>query len=56
LYDGIVDRLRPYNVTVALLPIAAHGSFEVAEAAQLAEDIHARWLVPMPYGAFAIVR
>jgi L-ascorbate metabolism protein UlaG (beta-lactamase superfamily) len=52
LYDGIVDRLRPYNVTVALLPIDGNGNFEIAEAAQLAEDIRARWLVPMHYGAF----
>ncbi|HEV8037571.1 MAG TPA: MBL fold metallo-hydrolase [Bryobacteraceae bacterium] len=52
LYDGIVDRLRPYNVTVALLAIDGNGNFEIAEAAQLAEDIHARWLVPMHYGAF----
>lgn len=53
LYDGIVDRLRPYNVTAALLPIDGHGNFEIAEAAQLAEDIHAKWLVPMHYGTFA---
>lgn len=53
LYDGIADRLRPYNVTAALLPINGNGNFEIAEAAQLAEDIHARWLVPMHYGTFA---
>ena len=53
LYEGIVERLRPYNVTAALLPINGHGNFEIAEAAQLAEDIGARWLVPMHYGAFA---
>jgi L-ascorbate metabolism protein UlaG (beta-lactamase superfamily) len=52
LYDGLVDRLRPYNVTAALLPIDGNGNFEIAEAAQLAEDIRARWLVPMHYGAF----
>ena len=47
LYDGIVDRLRPYSVTVALLPIGgAPHNFEIAEAAQLAEDIGARWLIP----------
>ena len=45
--------LRPYNVTAALLPINGKGNFEIAEAAQLAEDIGARWLVPMHYGAFA---
>jgi len=53
IYDGIVDRLRPYNVTAALLPINGNGNFDIADAAQLAEDIHARWLVPMHYGTFA---
>ena len=52
-YEGIVGRLRPYNVTAALLPIDGRGNFEIAEAAQLAEDIRARWLVPMHYGTFA---
>src|SRR5260221_12021882 len=52
-YDGIVDRLRPYNVTAALLPIGGEGNFDIAAAAQLAEDIQARWLVPMHYGTFA---
>jgi L-ascorbate metabolism protein UlaG (beta-lactamase superfamily) len=57
-YPGLADRLRPYNITVALLPISgrkneAPGNFEIAEAAQLAEDIGAQWLVPMHYGVFA---
>jgi L-ascorbate metabolism protein UlaG (beta-lactamase superfamily) len=57
-YPGLADRLRPYNVTVALLPISgrkpgdAPGNFEIAEAAQLAEDAGAQWLVPMHYGMF----
>lgn len=51
-YDSIVPRLRPYNVTVALLPVAGPGNFTVEQAAQLAEDIEARWLVPMHYGTF----
>ena len=51
-YDGIVERLRPYNVTLALLPIDDSGNFEIAEAAQLAEEIQARWLVPTHYGTF----
>ena len=53
LYEGIEDRLRPYNVTAALLPINGKTNFEITEAAQLAEDIGARWLVPMHYGTFA---
>ena len=53
LYDGMVERLRPYNVNVALLPINGNGNFDVTEAAQLAHDIGARWLAPMHYGTFA---
>ncbi len=52
LYDGLAGMLRPYNVTAALLPIDGDGNFEIAEAAQLAEDIGARWLIPMHYGTF----
>ena len=48
-YEGIVGRLRPYNVTAALLPIEGEGNFDITQAAQLAEDIHARWLIPMHY-------
>jgi L-ascorbate 6-phosphate lactonase len=58
-YAGLADRLRPYSVTVALVPISgrkadgAPGNFEISEAAQLAEEIGAQWLVPMHYGMFA---
>ena len=52
LYDDLAQRLKPYNVTIALLPIAGR-NFSIQEAAQLAEDIGARWLVPMHYGTFA---
>ena len=56
-YDSLVDRLRPYSVTVALLPVCGRpGAFEIAEAGQLAEDIGARWLVPMNYGALSVDR
>ncbi len=52
-YDGLAARLRPYNVTVALLPISGRpGNFEISEAAQLAEDMGAQWLIPMHYGMF----
>ncbi len=56
-YEGLADRLRPYNVTVALVPIngrapGRQGNFELHEAAQLAEDIAARWLAPMHYDMF----
>lgn len=52
LYDDLVQRLRPYNVTVALLPIGGR-NFSIQEAAQLSEDIGANWLVPMHYGTFS---
>jgi L-ascorbate 6-phosphate lactonase len=52
-YDGIVDRVRPYNVTAALLPIGGENNFDIIGAAQLADDIGARWLIPMHYGTFA---
>ena len=59
-YEGLAERLRPYRVTVALLPINGHGagclapaSFDAAEAAELAQNIGARWLIPMGYGIFA---
>ena len=48
LYEGLADRLRPFNVSVALLPIG-NGNFSATEAAELASDIGAAWLVP--YGA-----
>jgi L-ascorbate metabolism protein UlaG (beta-lactamase superfamily) len=51
-YDDIVDRLRPYSVTVALLPVGGRpGGFDIPEAAQLAQDIAARWLIPMGYSS-----
>ena len=51
-YDRLVERLRPYNVTVALLPIGGKKNFKIPEAAQLAEQIGAEWLVPMHYDMF----
>jgi L-ascorbate 6-phosphate lactonase len=52
VYEGLVNRLRPFNVSVALLPVDG-SSFSVGEAAQLASDIGAGWVVPMHYGTFA---
>jgi L-ascorbate 6-phosphate lactonase len=47
-YDTLAERLRPYTVTAALLPIGGK-NFSVSDAAQLAEDIGARWVIPMHY-------
>lgn len=60
LYPGIVDRLRPFAVDLALLPINGRaperrvaGNLDGPEAAQLAHDIGARWVVPCHYEMFA---
>ncbi len=45
LYEGLADRLRPFNVSVALLPVGDE-NFSAAEAARLASEIGASWLVP----------
>ncbi|MBS1824962.1 MAG: MBL fold metallo-hydrolase [Acidobacteria bacterium] len=46
-YETLADRLRPYNVTVAILPVAGEANFSVEDAADLAASIGAHWLVPM---------
>lgn len=58
-YPGLVERLAPHRVDVALLPINGRdpergvpGNFTIEEAAQLAKDIGAEWLVPMHYDMF----
>jgi L-ascorbate metabolism protein UlaG (beta-lactamase superfamily) len=50
-YEGLAAHLRPFNVNVALLPVGGR-NFSVSQAAQLASDIGARWVVPMHYGTF----
>lgn len=52
IYAGLADRLRPFNVNVALLPVGGR-NFSVAEAARLAGEIGAGWVVPMHYGTFS---
>ena len=51
LYPELAAHLRPFNVSVALLPIGG-SNFSVNEAAQLASDIGAAWMVPMHYQTF----
>ena len=58
-YDGLVDALRAFGVTVALLPIngsdpkrGVAGNFNIAQAVQLADDIGAEWIVPTHYDMF----
>jgi L-ascorbate metabolism protein UlaG (beta-lactamase superfamily) len=55
MYEGLADRLRPFNVNVALLPIG-EGYFSVSEAADLAAAIGAAWIVaPADSGASSFV-
>lgn len=58
-YDGMAERLRPFRIDVALLPINGRaperrvaGNLNGEEAAQLAHDIGARWVVPCHYDMF----
>ena len=59
-YEGMVDRLRPFQVDLALLPINGRaperrvaGNLSGPEAARLARAIGARWVVPCHYEMFA---
>jgi L-ascorbate metabolism protein UlaG (beta-lactamase superfamily) len=47
-YEALANRLRPYNVNVAVLPVGGK-NFSANAAARLTEDIGATWLVPMHY-------
>jgi L-ascorbate metabolism protein UlaG (beta-lactamase superfamily) len=58
-YDGMAERLRPFEIDVALLPINGRGperrvsgNLWGREAAQLASDIGARVVVPCHYDMF----
>jgi L-ascorbate metabolism protein UlaG (beta-lactamase superfamily) len=60
LFPSLVERLRPQAVDLALLPINGRaperrvaGNLNGSEAAQLAHDIGARWVVPCHYEMFA---
>jgi L-ascorbate metabolism protein UlaG (beta-lactamase superfamily) len=60
LYSGLVEKLRPFAIDIAFLPINGHwperrvaGNLDGGEAAQLARDIGARWVVPCHYEMFA---
>jgi L-ascorbate metabolism protein UlaG (beta-lactamase superfamily) len=50
-YPELVSHLIKFNVNVAILPIGGN-NFSPSDAAQLAEDIGAKWVVPMHYGTF----
>lgn len=59
LFEGLVERIRPYQVDLALLPVngslperRVSGNFWGREAAGLAQQIGAKLAVPMHYDMF----
>jgi L-ascorbate metabolism protein UlaG (beta-lactamase superfamily) len=59
LFPGMEERLRPFGIDVALLPINGRaaerrvsGNLDGAEAAGLARAIGARWVIPCHYDMF----
>ena len=59
MFPGMVERLRPLNIDLALLPINGRaperrvsGNLDGPEAARLAHAIGARWVVPCHYEMF----
>jgi L-ascorbate metabolism protein UlaG (beta-lactamase superfamily) len=60
LFPGMEERLRPFHIDLALLPINGRaperrvsGNLNGPEAAQLARAIGARWVVPCHYEMFS---
>jgi L-ascorbate metabolism protein UlaG (beta-lactamase superfamily) len=58
-YDGLAEKLRPFNIDVALLPINGRapkrrvpGNLFGQEAAQLAKDMQAKLVIPCHYEMF----
>jgi L-ascorbate metabolism protein UlaG (beta-lactamase superfamily) len=59
-YPGLAEKLRPFQIDVALLPINGDrperrvaGNLDGREAAQLAHAAAARWVIPCHYDMFA---
>src|SRR5205085_1909050 len=47
VYPGMVDRLRPWNIDIAILPINGKvGNMNGVDAARLAKDIGAKVVIP----------
>ena len=54
VYDGMIERLRPHKVDVAILPINGKlGNMTGVDAARLAKAIDARLVVPCHFDMFA---
>lgn len=60
MYPDLAEKLRPFRIDVALLPINGDrperrvaGNLDGREAAQLAHEAGARWVIPCHYEMFA---
>ena len=58
-YEGLIERLKPWRIDLALLPINGRdprrgvpGNFTAEEAAQLGKDSHAALVIPCHYDMF----
>jgi L-ascorbate metabolism protein UlaG (beta-lactamase superfamily) len=59
LYDGLIEKLKPFKIDVALLPINGNkperrvaGNMNGAEAAFCAKEIGAKWVIPHHFEMF----
>ena len=59
LYDGLIEKLKPFHIDVALLPINGNrperrvaGNMNGREAAQCAKEIGAKWVIPHHFEMF----
>ena len=53
VYDGMIERLRPFNVDIAILPINGKvGNMGGRDAARLAHDVGAKLVIPCHYEMF----
>ncbi len=59
LYDGLIEKLRPFNLDVALLPINGNkperrvaGNMNGVEAARCAKESGAKWVIPHHFEMF----
>ena len=53
VYDGLVERLKPFNLDLAILPINGKvGNMSGCDAARLAHDIGAKLAIPCHYEMF----
>jgi L-ascorbate metabolism protein UlaG (beta-lactamase superfamily) len=59
LYDGLIDKILPFQPTLALLPINGNdpsrevaGNLNINESVELAKAIGAKWLIPCHYDMF----